>query len=415
MKNSLIILSALIAIGFTSCKKDTSLSLNETIKQTMDEKYLWYDKMPSVDVASFKDPQKLVDALAYKTFDKWSFIITDNEYQQYYIDTKYYGHGFDYRFGTDGKLRICLVFKSSDMYKAGVRRGWVIKQINNTAPTSNNTQSLVGDNVAGIKNTFLFERPGKADTSMTFTKTEVKMDMIVDDEVLTIGDKTVGYLVLYGFIGDAEQELINVFQTFKSKGVNELVLDLRYNGGGKVLTGAKLGALIAGRNANNGIICKLKHNNKLSKTDIDAFMYATDTSLNLNRVFIITTSNTASTSEIVINGLKPFIDVKLIGKTTHGKPVGMELQDLKEFGYVFFPIMFKTVNKNDEGEYFNGIVVDKEIEDDITNDFGDQHEACLANAINYINTGSFFSTKKAVVGALEKPATSWWDQQFGVY
>jgi carboxyl-terminal processing protease len=423
MKNLKLVLILTLLIGLFSCKKDdinnnnnNDTTLNRTVKNIMDEWYLWYDKMPTVNVDSFTNPQDLVDALKYKTLDRWSFIITEDEYNQYLVEGTYYGHGMDYAFGTDNKLRATLVYKSSEQYKAGVRRGWIIKKINETVPTSNNIKNLWGENKAGIQNTFQFTRPGNTDTIISFTKTLVKMDMIIENDTLHVGNKIVGYIVLKGFISDAEQEVANVFSTFKQQGVTDLIVDLRYNGGGWIDDAAKMGALITGANAENGVICKLIHNDKKIAENFDVTMEPNANALNLNRVFFITSRATASASELLINGMKPFIDVKIIGSATDGKPVGMYKQDLKEFKYVFFPIMFKTVNKNDEGDYYNGIPVDKETIDDITHDFGDRNEACLFQALHYIEKGSFAATVKSHIGAIDKPLSdNWWDQIFGVY
>jgi carboxyl-terminal processing protease len=415
MKHLKIILIGILFIGLLSCEKEKNLTLNETIKSIMDEWYLWYDKMPMVNIASYTKPQDLIDALKYETLDRWSFIITEDEYNQYYEEGKYYGHGMGYSFGSDNKPRVIYVFKSSELYKSGVRRGWTIKMINGTIPTSSNVAGLLGDNVAGIQNTFLFGRPDATDTSLTFTKTEVKMDMILESDTFHLGNTIAGYLVLYGFIANAKTELENIITSFKLQGVSELIVDLRYNGGGWVEDAAKFGALIAGSNAENDVICKIIHNDKKTSENFEIKMETNQNSLNLKRVFFITTKSTASASELLINGLKPFIDVKIIGKASDGKPVGMYKQDLTEFKYVFFPIMFKTVNKNDEGDYYNGIIVDKEVSDDITHDFGSRDEACLYQALYYIEHGNYSVARKSYIEAIEKGKTNWWDQQFGAY
>ena len=113
--------------------------------------------------------------------------------------------------------------------------------------------------------------------------------------------------------------------------------------------------------------------------------------LSLTRLIVITTRLTASASEAVMNGLKPFLNVVSIGDTTNGKPVGMNGWEVGE-KYFFWPITFKIVNKNNEGDYFDGIAPGKVIADDITHDFDDRNELCLKEAIHYLETGSF-STK----------------------
>ena len=111
-------------------------------------------------------------------------------------------------------------------------------------------------------------------------------------------------------------------------------------------------------------------------------------SLNISRVFFIVSNNTASASELLINNLKPYLDVKLIGPSnTHGKPVGFFPVPVGDW-YVF-PVSFRTVNKNNEGSYFNGIALDNKTVDGLDKNWGDVNEACLASALTFINGGSY--------------------------
>jgi carboxyl-terminal processing protease len=110
--------------------------------------------------------------------------------------------------------------------------------------------------------------------------------------------------------------------------------------------------------------------------------------VNLNRVFFIVSNSTASASELLINNLKPYLDVKLVGPSnTYGKPVGFFPIPVGDW-YVF-PVSFRTTNKNGEGNYFNGLTVDSKVADGLDKDWGDVNEACLASALKYISSGSF--------------------------
>jgi hypothetical protein len=104
-------------------------------------------------------------------------------------------------------------------------------------------------------------------------------------------------------------------------------------------------------------------------------------------VFFITTSSSASASELLINNLKPYMDVKIIGKPTHGKPVGM--YGFNVMDYVLAPIAFKTVNAQNIGDYYNGLAVDANINDGLDRNWGDPQELCLASAFKYIQQGVF--------------------------
>ena len=113
-------------------------------------------------------------------------------------------------------------------------------------------------------------------------------------------------------------------------------------------------------------------------------------SLNLDDVYFIVGRGTASASELVINNLKPHMDVKLIGATaTHGKPVGFFPIAVSD--WYIFPVSFKTVNKNGEGNYYNGFAVNGQVADGLDKDWGDLNEASLASAVRNITTGSYFN------------------------
>ena len=108
--------------------------------------------------------------------------------------------------------------------------------------------------------------------------------------------------------------------------------------------------------------------------------------MSLGRIFFIGTENTASASELIINGVEPFIGSVLAGTTTHGKPVGMYAIPISD--YVTLPVCFKYTNKNHEGDFYNGIQPALPADDDITRDFGDPEETSLKTILDYIETGS---------------------------
>ena len=110
--------------------------------------------------------------------------------------------------------------------------------------------------------------------------------------------------------------------------------------------------------------------------------------LNLNRIFFIVSSGTASASELLVNSLKPYMEVILLGPgKTHGKPVGYF--PVPVGSWYILPVSFYTVNKNGEGKYYNGLPLNGQASDGLDKDWGDLSETSLASAINYISTGSF--------------------------
>ncbi|MFC2087897.1 S41 family peptidase, partial [Bacteroidota bacterium] len=151
-----------------------------------------------------------------------------------------------------------------------------------------------------------------------------------------------------------------------------------------------------GRKAEDEIFHVNRFNEFKEENNNYYYYEAEENSILIDKIYIITTSSTASASEVIINSLKPFLDVKLIGSQTHGKPVGMRVFEYmakdpvdNNRTWVVAPITFKGVNALGEGEYFNGFPIDGNAIDDLSKDWGDTTEASLSQAINYIKTGSF--------------------------
>jgi len=200
----------------------------------------------------------------------------------------------------------------------------------------------------------------------------------------------VGYLAFNSFLGDTTEMYNNfqrIFNRFSSESIQDVIVDLRYNGGGYVTVQEKLANYLINAGGNGNIMMTQKYNDKYTQfNDISRFKKLG--SLNLSRVFFIVSNNTASASELLINNLKPYMEVKLVGPSnTYGKPVGFFPIPVGEW-YVF-PVSFRTINKNGEGNYFNGIPIDNKAADGFDKDWGDASEACLASALSYINTGAF--------------------------
>lgn len=374
----------------------TSYNLHKAIYSLLQDYYLWYDSIPTnVNFHSYLNPQNFLNSIVYKLKDRWSFIITAQQYNDLFISGTMAGHGFSFSFDSAHNFRIAFVFKNSDLYKFGVRRGWIVEKINGVKPDTSNALSLLGPSEAGRQNTFLFKKPDGSDTSQTFTKGTVVENMVLYSDTLNINGKIVGYSVFYGFLANAETELNNAFDYFKSAGITDLILDLRYNGGGDLNIANYFAGIIGGDIANNKPFITLTYNNKHSANNQTYNIISNSSSVNLTRLFVITTGQTASASEALINGLKPYMDIKLIGSRTDGKPVGMNLWSIVPDNYVIAPITFKLTNKVEYGDYFAGLPVDQESIDDICHDFGDRNEACLGQAIYYIVHGNFAASRKA--------------------
>ena len=166
-----------------------------------------------------------------------------------------------------------------------------------------------------------------------------------------------------------------------------MIVDLRYNGGGYVELQNELANYLVPSAGNHSIMLQEKFNNNYSALFDTTINYQKKGALNLNRIFFIITKNTASASELLINSLKPYMEVKLIGRASHGKPGGYF--NIGGGDWYIFPVSFRSVNKNGEGNYFNGLQPDATVDDGLDKPWGDVNENCLASALYYIGHGAF--------------------------
>lgn len=383
----LLITSILVLV---SCEKDEQkINVNKEVYNLMKDWYYWYDKLPVVDPNSFSNPDELVKAIRFNPPDKWSYVTTKQELDAYYKQAAYVGFGFGSAFTTEGKLYITYVFNTSPLYANGINRGWEIVTIDGQVPTPSNYSTLIGPSEVGVAKTFVFRSPSGQTVQHTFSKAEIEMNTVLKDSIYSYNGKKAGYFVLKSFVQKTSAELQTLFQKFKAEGVNELICDLRYNGGGEVSISKFLGSLIGGSITYGRVFGQYIHNDKHS--DNNSFIYFTteENSLNIQRVVFITTSSTASASELVINALKPHMNVILVGSKTHGKPVGMYTFQFKDpsIDWVIVPICFSIRNANNEGDYFDGLPVDIEANDNILVPFGETAESSLNSALNYLGFG----------------------------
>jgi hypothetical protein len=159
-------------------------------------------------------------------------------------------------------------------------------------------------------------------------------------------------------------------------------------------------AMLAGKPHKGKIYNTLTYNNKHIRSGYSSFVGLKSNSIQLDKLVVITTSSTASASELVISGLKPYLNMKLIGSTTHGKPVGMNIEGDTKLNIAVAPISFRNVNSVGFSDYFDGIPVDYPVKDNANQDWGEPTDKCLTAALNYISTGAIGVvpiTKSAII------------------
>jgi carboxyl-terminal processing protease len=384
MKKLIITLTVTaLLITFNACKKEENPNLfsNQQLMELMNDFYLWYDKLPNVKAENYPSPIELMQALRYQPLDKWSYVTTKKEIEDYYGSGTYIGYGIGLAFDTQSRLWLTFVLNDSPFRQIGVNRGWRISAINSTIPTPNNINSLLSTSAA----TFTLVNPDEQTSSHSISKRVIVMNSIIADTVYS--SNKIGYFVLNSFIEPTINELSTLFNQFKSEGVKDLIVDLRYNGGGSIITASHLANLIAGVTANEKVLATYSHNNKQESRDESILISLNDNSLEISRVVFITSKSTASASELIINGLKPHMGVTLVGDDTYGKPVGMYVFTSPSYKWAFVPISFRMINANGEGDYYNGLPVDIEANDGINIPFGDTKEPSLAAAIGHLEEG----------------------------
>ncbi|MFT3946913.1 MAG: S41 family peptidase [Agriterribacter sp.] len=418
LKNALSLFSLLVsgALLFSSCKKDiagsstgttdstttnTNSAVNDTAWLYAQEIYLWYNYLPSsFNAQSYSDPNAVMEAIrAYSTesgfsdpVDKWSFAIKQTEWDD--VSAGISGDfGIGIFFNAANDLRVSYVEPASPAAAAGITRSWRIMSVdgNTTINTEDATiERIVAAVYSSSSTAFVFRRPDNTDTSITLAAATYTADPFLLDTVYTVGANKVGYMVYNSFLGDVtavKNQFSTIFSDFSSKGITDLIVDLRYNSGGYVDLQNELANYLVPTAGNSAVMLKESFNDKYSSYYDTTIYYVKKGALNLSRIFFITATNTASASELLINSLKPYMDVKLVGRSTYGKPVGYF--GIPDGDWYIFPISFRSVNSNGEGNYFDGMTPDAVVNDGLEEQWGDVTEDCLGSALNYISNGVF--------------------------
>lgn len=437
--SNLVILTILIVGMYsTGCKKDpkppvvTAADLSkDTLYYLFKDEYLFTENIPAYDIvnphASKNNDSLFAKLTRYQTspVDRYSFIdkggVIASEIGQG-VSQGDFGIEIFYPDANNlSELRVKYVTKGSPAYLQGVHKGWQITAIDgNTNVSYDGTdRGGTGANINRIvqavyynqSTIFTFKKPDATSVTKTLVASNYTINPITFDTVYTFGAKKIGYLVFSSFIDIAniQNQLDAVFNDFASQGVTDLVVDLRYNGGGAVSTSEYLADLIAptsvGTNGSNlmysyvfnsriksNTFSDITKNFKLPPPDQahsyaelfytfnqdNATYFEKKGSLNVKNVIFLVTYNTASASELLINNLKPYMDVTLIGKPTYGKPVGFIA--IPVGGYDMYAISFKTINANSQGDYYNGLPVAVNMYEDYSKDFGQLDEVYLNQA-----------------------------------
>lgn len=415
-KFKLIVLFFLAVFAFQSCQDNddveapSNLEINNFIWKGMNLYYLWQADVPNLSdnkfatqtelntfLTGYPAPENLFNALRVdETIDRFSWIVDDYLELEGQLQgtTNNNGMEFGLSYKSSGSTEIIgwvrYIIPNSDASTKNIKRGDVFYGVNGTQLTVTNYQALLFGsnndytlNLADI-NGGTFTPNGK---SVALTKTVLDENPILVNKVIVSGSHKIGYLMYNGFYANYDIQLNDAFGTLKSQGITDLVLDLRYNGGGSVQTATRLASMITGAFTGQ-VFAKQQWNAKIESyfaaNDPESLKnFFTDrmgiTSINsvgMTKIYILTSKSSASASELVINGLKPYVNVVQIGDITTGKNVGsVTLYDSPTFGkenrnpkhrYAMQPIVLKIVNSLGFGDYQSGLIPNFELKETLS-------------------------------------------------
>lgn len=386
-----------------SCRKSgTSDGKDDVFKKDILERtrdiYLWNDQIPlDFDVRSYAGPEEIMDAVRRYSkepgfpvpVDHFSFAIKKTDWDDIStgVATDF---GLSVFFYTEGDLRVRMTEPDAPAGRAGIRRGWRIIAINGDEHLVSDRADFIARSIYRSPSCQLrLQRPDGSVTDITLTAAEYQETPLYLDTVYTVGARRVGYLVLNSFLGN-QASIINrlavVFNDFVLSGVTDMVVDLRYNGGGYVSLQRALANYLVPPALNGSVMMSQEYNADHANEN-ETYFFEKMGTLDISNVYFIVSDNTASASELLINNLVPYMNVKLVGVDTYGKPVGF--YDVAVGDWLIFPVSFRSTNGLGKGDYFDGLKVDKQVVDGLDKDWGDRQEARLKSVLSYIETGSY--------------------------
>lgn len=400
---------------------------NAFVRGLMHYIYLWYDQVPELDPAAAASPQAYIDAVCYRPLDRnFTFVTQLAAERALFTRSESVGLGIAIRLRAADDLRVLEAYPGTPAADAGLDRGHRILSVQGRPVAelvaAGQLGAALGPDEPGFVVRMRVRDLAGAERDLTMTKRTITIPTVSHARVIDSGGRRVGYVVVRNFVNPTTPALDEAFRELVAAGANELVVDVRYNGGGLISASQHLGSLVGGSRVTGQVFTDFTHNDRNSHRDFEIDFPQVQGALGVSRVVFLTTRSSASASELVINGLRPFLPVVVVGDSTFGKPVG-------QYTFAFcdkvaFITSFSLRNASGQGDFFSGIAPDCAAPDDLTHGLGDPAEAMLGAGLDYLRTGSCdagaaarAAEARALAPAedLQPAATDGWRQVLGVY
>lgn len=385
-------------VGAAACSVDGQ---KQFVLDRLYEWYLWNDLLPAgIDIANYASPEALVFEVTTQLgpqdangepIDLFSGVGSLQADAEFFGEGRFEGFGFSWRFVDQAQsdFRITRTFENSPADLGGLVRGQQVLTLN--ARSVADIAANEGINTFfGANDTVAFEIQPLLGNSFTanVSKAVVTIDPVPQWRIIDAGNgRNVGYLELTTFISTANSALDTVFAAFQNAGVTEVIIDLRYNGGGLVSTAELLADYLGGFSADGLIFSSTEFNAARASSNNSTRLFGRlGNSINLSQLVVIATRSTASASELVTNGMTPHVNVAIVGDRTFGKPVGQIGLEFCE--KILRPTAFKLANADGNGEFFDGLPVDCAAADDLNIAVGDDLDPNMLAAMTYLSSGA---------------------------
>jgi carboxyl-terminal processing protease len=362
----------------------------------MTDQYYWYSLLAAPD-ASAQNIDGYFHSMLAKPADRYSFTETTAAHNALFVEGRLTGYGYSLVWADAAQsiLRVRYIEPLSPVAAAGLRRGDTVLAIDGLSPAEIAEGLLPVVNAVGVLRHFVIRNSAGAQQALDVQSADFALSPVATiatlDGTRAGAPVKVGYLAYSQFVSYSTDGLKQAFAGFAADGIGELILDLRYNGGGSVAVARDLASMVSPRSAGQ-LFAYLRFNDKQAAKTLQVRFNGADLPVTsapaggLDRVFVIASGSTASASELVINGLKPFVNVVLVGDTTYGKPYGFVPRDY--CGITYNAVQFESLNALGVGNYTTGFTPDCAVPDDLDRQLGDPAERRIRTALDYIATGS---------------------------